>query len=165
MPLTRKSLYLAGLLLVLIVLAVAYYYFKVRPREWKEDTGSGAGQIPAPMAADALPPVDQGPSDWPCWRGKDQNRSVTIQGLKTDWSEGLSLKWGVDYLCQGDDASTWSAPSIQGNRLVVPGRDKGKDLIFCLHSKTGELLWMGSYDAKAANEYGPGPRSTPCILA
>lgn len=128
----------------------------------------GGGEVAGPVggipeAAADLSPATQGPADWPCWRGPDGDGKSAVAGIKKDWSGGLEKLWEVDYLCQGRQSATWSAPAVQGNRLVVPGRSSGKDLIFCLDPNDGELLWLGSYRARADSSHGPGPRATPYI--
>jgi len=47
--------------------------------------------------------------------------------------------------------------------LVVCGRDKTSDLVFCLDPAVGSLLWRASYEAKARTNHGSGPRATACI--
>ncbi|MHC4884189.1 MAG: PQQ-binding-like beta-propeller repeat protein, partial [Planctomycetota bacterium] len=74
-----------------------------------------------------------------------------------------SQAWSVNFLCQGRNASTWSAPVIQGNRLVIAGRDKTSDLFFCLNTESGELIWKSAVKSKNKTSYGPGPRATPAI--
>jgi hypothetical protein len=44
-----------------------------------------------------------------------------MTGILADWSTGLEKKWEVDFLCQHRSSVTWSAPVIQGNRLVTNG--------------------------------------------
>jgi outer membrane protein assembly factor BamB len=80
-----------------------------------------------------------------------------------DWSKGLKKDWEVNFLCQGDQTASWSAPVVQGKVLIVPGRDDNNDLVFCLNSETGELFWKGSYEAKTKDNHGPGARATPVI--
>ena len=94
-------------------------------------------------------------------RGGDGKSLVT--GIRKDWSGGLRKLWDVDYLCQGAQSVTWSAPAVQGNRLVVPGRDEKHDLVFCLDPNDGTLLWLGAYEAEAGMSHGPGARATPYI--
>jgi outer membrane protein assembly factor BamB len=106
---------------------------------------------------------DIGESDWPCWRGANGDGRSSVTGIKSDWTAGLSQVWEVDFLCQGRASATWSAPVIQGDRLVVCGRSKTQDLIFCLNTTDGSLLWTASYPAKAGNDHGAGMRATPCI--
>ena len=127
----------------------------------EQDITGPVGTIPEPTAV--LSPPTKGPADWPCWRGINGDGKSTVTGVRKDFSGGLKKLWEVDYLCQGKQAATWSAPAVRGNRLVVPGRSRGEDLIFCLDPNNGELLWLGSYKARADTKHGPGPRATPYI--
>ncbi len=150
-------------MIVLTVLLVAalvggYYWLFVYG---VEDTGGPVEAIPAPMASPT--PLTEGEHDWPCWGGAKHDNVSEVTGIRTDWSGGLKMLWTVRYLCQGDKASTWSAPVVRGNRVVVPGRGPGQDLVFCLDSETGKLVWQRSYKAPAVAKHGPGPRATPCI--
>ena len=122
------------------------------------------GQVGAiPKTTTAPTPVKHGPADWPCWRGLQGDGKSTVTGITKDWSGGLKKLWELDYLCQGSQSVTWSAPAVQGNRLVVPGRDENKDIVFCLDPNNGELFWLGSYEAKAGTSHGQGARATPYI--
>ena len=105
-----------------------------------------------------------GDEDWSGWRGNDGENHQIIKNLKMDWSKGLTKKWEINFLCSGENSSTWSAPSVQGNRLIVCGRDKENDIVFCLNPETGELLWKKTNSAKPASDsYGTGFRATPFI--
>ena len=126
-----------------------------------EDLGGPVEAIPAPMATPT--PLTAGEHDWPCWGGAKFDNRSEVTGIRTDFSGGLRKLWAVHYLCQGDKASTWSAPVVRGNRVIVPGRGPGADLVFCLDSETGTLVWHGSYEARSVAKHGPGPRATPCI--
>lgn len=114
---------------------------------------------PIPPAASAPGPLEPGKSDWPRWRGP-RGDGKTDSPVGTG---GLRKLWEVNYLCQGPSSVTWSAPAIQGNRLVVPGRDGDRDLVFGLDPVSGRLLWIGSYEAPAGSGHGAGPRATPFI--
>lgn len=116
-----------------------------------------------PERAVAPAAVVKGEADWSCWRGPTLNGKSRSTGIRTDWAGGVRKLWEVDFLCQGAGSVTWSAPVVQGNRLVVPGRDEINDLVLCLDPDTGHLLWRGSYEAKAGTAHGPGARATPCI--
>ena len=117
--------------------------------------------IPTPMTP--TPPVTTGVADWTNWRGPNfEGKSATTE-IQTDWSKGLKKLWHVNYLCQDNATASWATPVVQGNRLIVPGRDEKNDLIFCIHSETGELIWKGSYEAEAGSSHGPGSRATPFI--
>lgn len=104
-----------------------------------------------------------GADDWPHWRGKNLNGKSSTKEIKKDWSKGLSKIWSVDYLCQDNSTGSWSSVAVQGDRLVVPGRDDLNDLVFCLNANTGDLIWSGTYEAPALTPHGKGARGTPFI--
>ena len=83
--------------------------------------------------------------------------------LMQDFSAGLEPAWQVDYLCQGPASAAWTSPVIKGDRLIVGGRGEGYDLVFCLTSNNGDLLWKGHSPADATKNHGTGMRATPAI--
>ena len=126
-----------------------------------EDLNGTQTVIPEP--SNTLPPLVKGKTDWPNWRGPGLDGKSMVSGIRRDWTGGLKKIWQVDYLCQGKQTATWSSVVVQGNRLVVPGRDEQNDLLFCLNSENGDLIWAGSYPAETDAGHGPGPRATPFI--
>ncbi|KPK36869.1 MAG: hypothetical protein AMJ65_15645 [Phycisphaerae bacterium SG8_4] len=150
---------------ICVVCAIVLCGILIAPKAWnaiygEQDIVGPVGVIPVQTAV--LSPPAQGPADWPCWRGLSGDGKSTVTGIAKDFS-GLKKLWEVDYLCQGRQSATWSAPAVRGNRLIVPGRSSSEDLIFCLDPNNGELLWLGSYKARAGRSHGPGPRATPYI--
>ena len=126
------------------------------------DKLSGKKEV-IPSANAKIKPLTNGQADWICWRGSNGDSRSPVTGIRQDWTGGLKKLWEVNFLCQGSTSATWSAPVIQGNRLVVCGRNKSADLIFCLDPVNGEILWQESYKTKAKSNYGSGPRATPYI--
>lgn len=106
---------------------------------------------------------DAAGEDWPRWRGPRGDARPQIKGIRKDFSKGLEKLWEVTDLCRGKNSQSWSAPSIAGERLVVPGRHDNDDVVFCLNADTGKLIWKQSYSAPGQIQYGSGPRATPCI--
>jgi len=102
-----------------------------------------------------LPVVDRGKLVGIITRGR-------IREMNAPKTTSLSV-WELNYLCQGQGSATWSAPVIQGDRLIVCGRDEGHDLVFCLNALHGTLLWKNQYAAAAESDHGTGMRATPCI--
>ena len=151
------------LIIVLIILAfVGFFGYQVYQMVMgnKPLTGKQEG-LPTPMVP--IPPITKGVADWTNWRGSNfEGKSATIE-IKTDWTKGLEKLWQVNYLCQDKATASWSAPVVQGNRLIVPGRDLNNDLVFCINSENGELIWFGSYKSTAETAHGPGSRATPFI--
>lgn len=108
--------------------------------------------------------ITKGESDWICWRGINGDGRSGLSGIKTDWSDGLKKIWEIDYLCDGEESATWSSPVIQGNRLIVCGRDNKNDIVFCLDPENGGLIWKQAYPAEtSSSSYGSGFRATPWI--
>lgn len=155
----KHFLFALGVIFVLALAGIVVTYFAWLAMGDEEEVRGPSGVIPKPVTAPS--PVLHGPADWPCWRGRGGDGKSIVTGIRKDWSGGLRKLWGVDYLCQGTQSVTWSAPAVQGNRLVVPGRDESSDLVFCLDPNSGTLLWLGSYKAEAGKSHGPGARATP----
>jgi outer membrane protein assembly factor BamB len=116
-----------------------------------------------PNPSGTIPPVTIGESDWPNWRGIKFDGKSTTKNINKDWSKGLKKLWQVDYLCQGTLSATWSSPVIQGNRLIITGRDDKNDFVFCLNTNDGALIWKGTYATEAETSHGQGARATPFI--
>ncbi len=151
-----------GVLVLVLGILVIVYWESVDILAGTEDLSGQPQEIP-----DIVKPTmtlrSKGESDWPCWRGVDGDAKSTVTGIIKDWSNGLKQVWEVNYLCQGRASATWSSPVIQGDRLIVCGRDEDNDLVFCLSAIDGSLLWQARYAAKATSNHGMGMRATPCI--
>ena len=78
-------------------------------------------------------------SDWPSWRGPNQDGSSSEIGLVSSWSlEGDNLLWKADFMGR-------STPIVLNDRVYVIGR-VGVDIteqerVACFDAKTGEMLW------------------------
>jgi outer membrane protein assembly factor BamB len=93
---------------------------------------------------------------WPQWRG--ENRNGIVSGVTFD-PEALNRKDPV--LWQTEVGQGYSAPSIQGGRLYILGKEGKKNIFRVLDAFSGEEIWSYSYDS-GRGEY-PGPRCTPLI--
>jgi len=156
------GLSVVGVLVLGLGLLVIRYWESVDILKGTQNLSERVQDIPeATTPAVAL--RDKGEADWPCWRGVDGEAKSTVTGIIKDWSNGLKQAWEVNYLCQGQASAAWSAPVVQGDQLIVCGRDEGNDLIFCLNALDGGLLWRNQYAAKAASSHGSGMRATPYI--
>jgi len=154
----KISLIIFGVLAALLLGGYAFMYWSTHSAgdiHWKSDV------IPAPVKV--LPPLRLDGQGWPAWQGPMGNDHSPITHMVKDWSKGLKKVWEVQYLCRGPKSMSYSCPAIQGNRLVVPGRDGENDLLFCLDPETGKLLWMRSFALASDDKYGQGPRATPTI--
>jgi outer membrane protein assembly factor BamB len=154
-----KIILIIGSVLLVIALIFGYQVYKM-----VKGSEAIAGKKDAiPSVTGKIPPVTKGGADWPNWRGvKFDGKSLTT-GITRDWSNGLKKLWQVDYLCQGNSSATWSTPVVQGNRLIIMGRNESSDYVFCLDTENGSLIWKGSYQTHAESSHGEGPRATPFI--
>jgi outer membrane protein assembly factor BamB len=158
----KWTLGIIGTLIVIVVVYIAWNWTLFRIVSGTEDLRGESGAIPEVVVVEN-DSLLYGESDWISWYGPRGDRISQVTGIRTDWSKGLKKIWEVDYLCQGKGSAAWSSPVIQGNRLVVCGRDTKNDLIFCLNPKDGSLRWYQSYPARAKTNHGSGPRATPFI--
>jgi len=158
----KWTLGIVAVIIICVAVLIAWYWFSFRIISGTEELSGAQSPIPVAKSVE-LPPIITGEADWMSWYGPGGNHRSRVTGIATDWSGGLKKIWEVDYLCQGNGSATWSAPVIQGNRLVVCGRDTDEDLIFCLNPESGEVLWQKSYITKAKKSHGSGPRATPFI--
>ena len=78
-------------------------------------------------------------SDWPSWRGPNQDGSSSQTGLVPSWSlDGENLIWKADFIGR-------STPIVLNNRVYVIGR-VGVDIteqeqVACFDAETGKMLW------------------------
>ena len=78
-------------------------------------------------------------SDWPSWRGPNQDGSSSQTGLVSSWSlDGDNLLWKADFIGR-------STPIVLNNRVYVIGR-VGMDIteqeqVACFDAETGKMLW------------------------
>ena len=155
---------LYGLGIIVLILVGFFIWFRpsigvITGNKIQSDSVASVPQV----EVKEYPAITMGKADWTNWLGKDGNNSNTITEFPIDWSKSSTKLWEVNYLCQGSSSSVWSAPVIQGNRLIVCGRSESDDLVFCLNPDTGDLIWKGAYAAEADNKYGTGMRATPWI--
>lgn len=158
----KRSVKIILAIIAIVLVAGAYFGYQVYKMISGSEPLSGK-QEKIPEQTTPVPPITTGDADWTNWRGANFEGKSATTGIQTDWSKGLEKLWQVNYLCQDQGTASWASPVIQGNRLIVPGRDEKNDLIFCINSDSGNLIWMGSYEAEAATSHGPGSRATPFI--
>ncbi|MBN2410398.1 PQQ-like beta-propeller repeat protein [candidate division KSB1 bacterium] len=161
----KWKIWLSGIFVILMIVIIV-----IAARKWttytilKTSRELSGDQVPIPESVSSEPePIVKGDADWISWQGENGDNRSLVSGIIKDWSGGLRKVWQVDYLCQGNTSAAWSAPVIQGNRLIVCGRNDESDLIFCLDPRDGRLLWHSSYKSKAVSSHGAGPRATSFI--
>jgi outer membrane protein assembly factor BamB len=158
----KKYLKIILIIVAIILLFVGFFGYQLYKMVMGSEPLTGK-QENIPTNTASIPPITVGVADWTNWRGVNFEGKSLTRGIKTDWSNGLEKVWEVNYLCQDKATASWSSVVVQGNRLIVPGRDAKNDLVFCLNADNGQLIWKGSYEAKAETAHGPGSRATPFI--
>ncbi len=158
----KKTIRIILGILAFLMIIIAFYAYSVYKMVMGSEKLPGLVSL-IPKASIELPEINKGIADWPNWRGPNFNGKSDTRGIITDWRNGLKKIWSVDYLCQGNATASWASAVIQGNRLIVPGRDEKNDLVFCLNSENGTLIWKGYYEAQSGDSHGPGARATPVI--
>lgn len=151
-----------GVVIVVVVIYVALNWTMFNIVSGTEELSGENSKIPEGLTGE-FDSLQFGASDWVSWYGPEGNRRSPMKGILSDWSKGLKKIWEINYLCQGKGSATWSAPVIQGNRLVICGRDTEHDLLFCLKPNDGSLIWYKKYKANVSTSHGSGPRATPFI--
>lgn len=98
---------------------------------------------------------------WPQWRGPTRDGVATME-LPAAWPRTLTRKWDVVV------GAGHSSPVIAGTRVVVHTRQGQREVIAAYELASGAPLWQDTYDAPyqvnpAAQQHGPGPKSTPAV--
>ena len=158
----KRSTKIILVIVAIVLVSVIFLGYQV----YKMTMGSEplAGKLETiPSGMTTIPSVTTGMADWTNWRGVNFEGKSASKGIHTNWPNDLKKQWQVNYLCQDKSTASWSSVVVQGNRLIVPGRDEKNDLVFCINTDDGKLIWSGSYPAEAVTSHGPGSRATPFI--
>jgi outer membrane protein assembly factor BamB len=98
---------------------------------------------------------------WPQWRGPTRDGVASID-VPATWPRALTRKWDVVV------GAGHSSPVIAGARVIVHTRQGQREVIAAYDLDSGTRRWQDTYDAPyqmnpAAQQHGPGPKSTPAI--
>lgn len=87
-------------------------------------------------------------SNWPQFRGPDNNMVATGKNLPTEWDDDTNVRWS--YEINGD---SWSSPVVWGNKVFIASafplelsdssylEDVYRWQVACVDLETGEELW------------------------
>jgi len=95
--------------------------------------------------------------DWPNWGGMHHDLKSRETGFAETWpGDGLPAGW-THQIGKG-----FSSMSVVGDRLLAMGHEEGIEIVWCLNSQNGELLWKHEYPGELIpNLHEGGPCSTP----
>jgi outer membrane protein assembly factor BamB len=102
-------------------------------------------------------------ADWPQYGGPDRNFKVGSAGLADSWSAAAPRPLWRRPLGEG-----YSGVAVANRRLFTLYRDGGDEVAAALDPGNGQTLWEQRWpepDARLNRQYGPGPHSTPLVVA
>ena len=100
-------------------------------------------------------------TDWLRWRGSDADGIFK----ETNWNPN-ALDGGPKRLWKTNLGIGFSSISVQGHYLYSLGNNVDedgtqRDIVYCLDTRTGKVIWQYSYPCDQGG--WPGPRATPTI--
>jgi outer membrane protein assembly factor BamB len=130
-------------------------------------TAASRGRLSAAGPSPASPGVidvdgQQGPADWPQWRGPNRDGAAASFTEPASWPDHLTRKWKVDA------GLGYATPILVGNRVYMYARRDDNEVLTALAVDTGQVVWQSSYPAPftmnpAAAGHEKGPKSTPAF--
>jgi outer membrane protein assembly factor BamB len=112
----------------------------------------GAGLAPA---AGADPSAG---TDWPQFRGPQQNGVSVEKGLLRSWPES-----GPKVLWKKPIGSGFSSLTVVGDALYTLAVEGESETAYRLRKSDGEVVWRASIGPVFPEVFGNGPRSTPTV--
>src|SRR5438477_3474882 len=96
--------------------------------------------------------------DWPQWRGPQRTGHAAAEAqVPGALPNELKVLWRLDI------GGGFSSPVIAAGKLAYLDAQDGKEVAHLVDSRTGKELWRVPYGEMFADEWGPGPRSTPIL--
>lgn len=106
------------------------------------------------LAAGADPPG----SDWPQFRGSQQNGVSPEKGLLRSWPEsGPAVVWKKPI------GSGFSSMAAVGDALYTMAGEGESEMAYRLRAADGEVVWRAPLGPLFPEVFGNGPRSTPVV--
>jgi outer membrane protein assembly factor BamB len=129
--------------------------------EWKANIMKNTGRVITAVAAIVILVGSVSAQDWPQWRGPNRDAKLSGFVAPQSWPKELTQKWKVP-VGTGDSSS-----ALVGGRIYAFGRQDPNEVISCIDSISGKVLWNNSYPAQfaatGASARHPGTRSSPVV--
>jgi len=97
-------------------------------------------------------------SDWPNFRGPKHDGISTEKKLKTAWD-----KAGPKVLWQREIGAAYSSLACVDKRVYTCGTKGGRQVLFCLDAKSGDVIWKKPFEKEYSDGQGDGTRATPTV--
>ncbi len=96
-------------------------------------------------------------ADWPQWRGPNHD-GISTESIPRELPDSLPVLWKANV------GTGFSSVAVEGQRLLTMGNREDTDTVWCLDTRTGEVLWRHDYAcALDPLYYEGGPSATPTI--
>ena len=96
-------------------------------------------------------------ADWPNFRGPNHDGISPDTGFRKTWDEALPLKW------EREIGSAFSSFAVVGDRLYTCGTAEKQQVLYCLSTGTGEIIWQTPIERAYRDNFGDGTRATPTV--
>jgi outer membrane protein assembly factor BamB len=97
-------------------------------------------------------------SDWPQWRGQNQDGISRETGWIASWPDDPQPAWSAQV------GVGFSSVAVVQGRVFTMGNKNDVDTVYCLDAATGRVIWSHSYPCALHDRfYEGGPSATPAV--
>jgi outer membrane protein assembly factor BamB len=96
-------------------------------------------------------------ADWTCFRGANYDGISSETGFVKEWKVPIPMVW------ERDIGSAFSSFAVVGDKLYTCGTSEDQQTLYCLSTKTGEVIWLNRFGPAFRDSFGDGTRATPTV--